>query len=92
MTPWRIKVADEFSATSEFKRSWSSLKNSYNMAKQSVKKKVATDKIHKKKTGGGPCESQQFSSTDEQMLEILGDTINPLSNPFDSDALYNGDT
>lgn len=42
------------------------------------------------KTGGGKSEAPGISGTSQQILAILGDKMVPLTNVFDSAALYHG--
>jgi len=58
--------------------------------KQRAKKTAADEKVERKKTGGGAFTSK-LNGTDEQILAVLGNRAKPLTNQFDSDALYHSE-
>jgi len=59
--------------------------------KKSAKKALANEKVARKKTGGGTCESVT-DDTCGKVLALLGNRARPLVNEFDADAEYNNDS
>lgn len=58
--------------------------------KARAKKVASADKVERAKTGGGIFVSQ-VTEQDEKMLALMGNRAQPMQNPFDSDAMYNGE-
>jgi len=58
--------------------------------KQKAKKAASAAKVDKLKTGGGTT-SVVESDLDQKVLSMLGNRGTPLPNPYDSDALFNGE-
>jgi Myb/SANT-like DNA-binding domain len=86
---WK-KICEEFNSVSLVTRDYMSLKNCYEGVKKTTKKDASKDKIRIFKTGGGTS-PPQISCTGEKILALLGPSISPLTNPFDSDAGYNSE-
>jgi len=59
--------------------------------KQRAKNAASSDKMERKKTGGGTF-IPQVDTVDEKMLALLGNRATPLVNHFDSDAAYNNES
>ena len=86
------QLATEFNSTPKVhQRSAVNLRTGYDNLKRNSKKNAATEKVRVHKTGGGDSPSR-LSTVDEKVLALLGPRITPLTNPFDSDAEYNGES
>ncbi|XP_066993763.2 uncharacterized protein [Anabrus simplex] len=72
------------------KRCTKQLKQFYVNMKRNAKKEKARVKIETYKTGGGTF-PKGMNDCSEKLLAIMGDRVEPLQNPFDGDAEYNGD-
>jgi hypothetical protein len=59
--------------------------------KHRAKKASSNDKVERLKTGGGTF-NPEVDVTSEKVLSLLGNRATPLTNPFDSDALYNNES
>jgi hypothetical protein len=86
---WK-SIADDFNAIASVKRSAENLKTLYFNLKSRAKKAAAMDKVEVYKTGGGK-KPKGLELVGEKLLAALGPKVNPLSNPYDSDAVYNGE-
>ncbi|XP_069688202.1 uncharacterized protein [Periplaneta americana] len=93
----REKQATWLDLTSQFnavpgvtKRSTQNLKVCYENLKRRLRKDLADEKVETYKTGGGK-KNIKTTNIDPKLLEIMGHSVRPLQNAFDSDTSYQGD-
>ncbi|PSN36540.1 hypothetical protein C0J52_22512 [Blattella germanica] len=81
----------EFNANLEVNnRTVKQIRQYYDNLKRSAKKAVSDDKLERFRTGGGVFKPSVDDDT-AKLVAIIQDQVEPLQNPFDSNAEYNGD-